>query len=48
MRITDSCGIRLVVPFLVPSDGLPLSPACLMFAAVCLADPPPSSHRSRA
>lgn len=59
MRITGSCGIRLIihsacfpvvvsvmramwsdflriVPLLVPSGGSPLSPACLMFAAVCL------------
>lgn len=56
MRITGSCGIRLVahpacllppslcrgamwavvVPLFVPSGGSPLSPACLMFTAVCL------------
>lgn len=30
MLITSSCGIRLVVPPLVPSGGSPLASACLM------------------
>ena len=48
MRITGSCDIRLLVPSLVSSGGSPLTPAYLMFAAVCLDASPPSSHRPRA